>query len=243
MYLHDELKQIGLSKSEITVYLYLLEEGLATPPQIAVGTGIARTNCYNILLVLKEKGLIEEEHKGKRKAYIASDPEALLRTLEKKKEAVERLLPDLRGLYTLQKNKPKIRFYEGWEQVKEIYLQTLNAKEIFAIGSTKHLHSVDEKFLQKFFTEIKIREIILNDILNSDSGEEIAKQTKELLKGYYDVRVLPRNIENFKTDILIWEDNIALITLEEPIFGTVLTNKLLAETFRIIFNVMKEGIH
>lgn len=243
MYLHNELKQIGLNKSEITVYLYLLEEGLATPPQIAKGTGIARTNCYNILLVLKEKGLIEEERKGKRKAYIASDPEALLRTLEKKKEAVERLLPDLRGLYTLQKNKPKIHFYEGWEQVKEIYLQTLRAKEIFAIGSTKHLHSVDEKFLQKFFEEIKIREIILNDILNSDSGEKIAKQTKELLKGYYDVRVLPKNIENFKTDILIWDDNIALITLEEPIFGTVLTNKLLAETFRIIFNVMKEGIH
>jgi sugar-specific transcriptional regulator TrmB len=243
MYLHNELKQIGLNKSEITVYLYLLEEGLSSPPHIAKGTGIARTNCYNILLILKEKGLVEEHQAGKRKAYISSDPEALLRTLEKKKEAVERLLPDLRGLYTLQKNKPKIRFYEGWEQVKEIYLQTLNAKEIFAIGSTKHLHLVDEKFLQKFFTEIKTREIILNDILNSDSGEEIAKQTKELLKGYYDVRVLPRNIENFKTDILIWEDNIALITLEEPIFGTVLTNKLLAETFRIIFNIMKQGIH
>src|SRR3989338_2234466 len=237
MPLQDDLRLIGLNKSEITVYLHLLEQGLSTPPQLATGTGIARTNCYNILQVLKEKGLIEEHQNGKRKAYIASDPEALLRNLEKKKEAVERLLPDLRGLYTLQKNKPKITFYDGWEQVKEIYWQLFQAQEVFAIGSTKHLNELQSEFLKKLFEGLKEREIVLHDILSFESGTQVAQETKNILKGFYDYSVVPKEFQNFKTDILIWNNNIALITLEEPIFGTILTNPLLAETFRIIFKV------
>ena len=45
----DDLQQLDLTKSEVAVYLSLLESGLSIPPQIATATGIARTNCYNIL--------------------------------------------------------------------------------------------------------------------------------------------------------------------------------------------------
>lgn len=242
MTLHEELKILGLNKSEITVYLYLLEEGLSSPPHIAKGTGIARTNCYNILESLKERGLTEEHQKGKRKAYIASDPEALLRSLEKKKEAVERLLPDLRGLYTLQKNKPKIKFYEGWEQVKELYWQCLNTQELYTIGTTKHIDVIEKAFLQKFVQEIKKRGIIHYDIVSAESEGESTQQIKDILKGSYDYRVMPKEFPSFHTDIVIWGDNVALVTLQEPIFGTVLSNKLLANTFRTIFKVMKRGL-
>ena len=73
--------------------------------------------------------------------------------------------------------------------------------------------------------------------------ETLYELSKEVLKGYYEAKILPPNYSEFKTDVLIWNDNVALITLEEPIFGTVLKNKLLAQTFKIIFTVMKEGIH
>ncbi len=242
MNLQNELKKIGLSKSEIIVYLFLLEEGLSTPPQIPSGTRIARTNCYNILVSLKQKGLIEPQQRQKRKAYLATDPQSLMQSIEKKKEIIEQILPDLRSIHTYQKNKPKIKFYEGWEEVKEIYRNSLQAKEIFAIGSTNGISDIDKKFFDTYRTQIKENKIVYHDILSNSSRGDI-QVTKELLKGYYDVTIMPTRYKNFQTDILIWEDNIALITLEEPIFGTVLTNKLLAETFRIIFNVMKEGIH
>lgn len=242
MDLHEELKNFGMNKSQITIYLYLLEEGLSTPPQIAHGTGITRTNCYNILQSLRKDGLLEEHQKGKRKAYLVCDPEALIRNLQQKTETVERILPDLRGLYTLQKNKPKIKFYEGWDQVKEIYLQTLGAKEIYSIGSTKHLKEIDLTFFQKYIQLVKEKGIVVHDIISSTSQEHALMDTRDILKGYYDAKVLPKQYSNFQTDILIWGDNIALITLEEPIFGTVLTNKFLAETFRIIFKVMKDNL-
>ncbi len=84
MHISKELKKIGLTRSEIDIYIYLLGQGLSSPPAIAKATGIARTNCYNVLQRLKEKALIREQEKGKRKAYIPLDPEALLLSLDEK---------------------------------------------------------------------------------------------------------------------------------------------------------------
>ena len=238
MDLSTQLQQIGLHKSEITTYLYLLESGISTPPQIASGTKIARTNTYNILQSLKDKGLILEQEKGKRKAYLASDPEAILRSIEQKKEAIERILPDLRGLYTVQKNKPKIRFYEGFEQVKEIYWQATNTDKLLALGSTKIITDKDPAFFEAFTKELKKKGVFLQDLISNPSKKIGSEHTKEILKGMYDYHLLPEKYQDFPTDILIWNDNIALITLKKPIFGTVITNPLLAQTFRIIFDII-----
>lgn len=242
MTIEDQLKKLNLTKSESKVYIYLLEQGLSTPPQIARGTGIARTNSYNILAKLKDDGLIEEQERGKRKAYIASDPEALLRAIQKKKEAVERLLPDLRALYTVQKNKPKIRFYDGFEQVKEIYWQATNTDKLLALGSTKHLTDKDPNFFRKFEQALKDKKVFLQDLITKPSEKIGVEETKQILKGMYDFQLLPEKYTDFPTDILVWNNNIALITLTDPIFGTVITSDLLAQTFRYIFEMVREGI-
>ena len=72
------LKSIGLKRNEINIYLYLLESGVSTHPQIAQGTHIARTHCYNILRSLQNKHLVSSQKRGKRMAYIARTPKALL---------------------------------------------------------------------------------------------------------------------------------------------------------------------
>lgn len=242
MALAEQLKELNLTKSEIKVYLYLLEQGLATPPQIAQGTGIARTNCYNILAALKDNGLIAEQIKGSRKAYLASDPEALLRSIQKKKEVVERLLPDLRALHTTQKNKPTIHFYDGFEQVKEIYWQATNTEKLLALGSTKQLAERDADFFRDFEKALKSKNVILQDLITNQSQPVGIKETREILKGLYDFRTLPAKYSDFPTDILVWNNNVALITLRDPVFGTVITNDLLAQTFRFIFEMVWEGV-
>ncbi|MDO8509851.1 MAG: helix-turn-helix domain-containing protein [bacterium] len=242
MDIYTQLKEAGLLRSESTIYLYLLENGLTSPPQIAKGTKIARTNCYHILHNLKERGLIEQQTRGKHKAYLASDPEAITRSLERKKETFNRLLPDLRAIYTTQKNKPKIRFYDGIEQIKEIYLQTLSSKEIFGIGSSKQLSDIAPEFYVKYLEEIKNRGIFFHDILSNPSKEKSGPQMQSILKGFYDLRYLPSKNQDLTTDILIWEDNIALLSLEEPVFGTILTNQSLTKTFKIVFQNLYDGL-
>ena len=234
MDISEQLKTLDLTKSEIVVYLRLLEFGISTPPQIAKITGIARTNCYNILKALKEKGLIEEQEDGKRKAYFTRDPQALLDALDKKKRAMELLLPDLRALHVTQKNKPKIRFFEGWEAVKEIYNEATRSTEILAIGSTKRLVDLDANFFAQFERTLKERGIILHDILTLSSREVAERTTKPVLKGLYDYVYFPSGAEDMPTDILVWDDSVALMALEAPIFGTVVTSPHIAQSFRVI---------
>ncbi len=238
MDIKQELQKIGLHKSEIIVYLFLLENGLSTPPQIARGTGIARTNCYNILQELKIKDLAEEQTKGKRKAYLASDPGALLRSLEFQKNTLEKVIPDIRALYSAQKNKPKIKFFEGQEQIKEIYLQSLSAKKIMGIGSTKSLSDLMPEFYTFYTAKLKEKNIVFEDILSSSSKLKGAPEQIQTLKGLYDAKFLSEKYRDFPTDILIWDDNIAFVNLVEPVFGTILNNKQLAQTFKIIFEVV-----
>jgi len=233
----NELKKVGLYKSESTVYLYLLENGISTPPQISKGTKIARTNCYNILRSLKDKGLIQEQKRANRKAYLANDPKSLLGSLEKRKQTLRQIIPDLQAFYTAQKNKPKIIFFDGWHEVKEIYSKTLEAKVIFGIGSSKNLMEVDKKFFEQWHKKLKQKNIVLYDILDSASQKKAIGESQMILKGLYNVKLLPGQ-EEVTTDVFIWNNKIGIISLQDPIFGTVLESENVSATLKIIFNCL-----
>lgn len=240
--MHDQLQQLGLTKNEIAIYLFLLQHGISTPPQIAKGTGIARANCYAILQSLEQQHLISEQINGKRKAFIADDPSALFHRLQERTQMVENLLPDLRALHTTHEHKPTIRFYEGFDAVKEIYFMTLSSKEVFGIGSTHALEKLNAEFYRKWLHEVKKNGIVFHDILSHDSGASAAPAMKEALKGLYDFQLIPDRYSHFSTDILIWDNHIALLTLEKPIFGTVMTSAPLAAMFKVLFHVMWDGM-
>lgn len=238
---HEQLKEVGLHESEIAVYLYLLEQGISTPPQVARGTGIARTHCYGILRALRDAQLVEEQSKGRRKAYLASDPAALLRALERKREALTRVLPDLRARYTTRKNKPKIRFADGVAEVQEIYRQTLEAKEIYGIGSTAQFQRAHPEFFHEYQRLLKERGIVFYDIL-SHASAKTSESLRDMLGGLYDAKLLPKDYGELQTEILIWDDSVAIIVLEEPVFGTILTSTPLAATFKTLFKVMRDRL-
>lgn len=236
--IEQSLHNIGLTQNETKLYLYVLENGISTPPQIAKGLHLARPNCYDVLRRLLEKGLIEEQRHGKRKAYLASDPATLLRNWERKRDVLNDIVPDLRALYSTQKNKPKIRFYDGFEQVKQIYDQTLSAQEIFGIASTEQIMSHDPQFFKRYLKKIQERNIIFHDILTSASTKTAGPQMKTVLRGLYEMKFLPKNYEDVPVDILLWDDNIALINISEPAFGTVLTSSNIVKLFQILFDVI-----
>ena len=63
----NQLKELGLSKGQISVYSAVLELGISSLNKIQEKTGIERRNIYDILNKLIEKGLISYTvEKGKR---------------------------------------------------------------------------------------------------------------------------------------------------------------------------------
>ena len=225
MQIQQKLKQIGLNASESAVYVYLLKNGLSTPPQIAKGTSIARSNTYHILRGLQEKGLIRRQKNRRRFAYMAKNPESLLAQAENIKNATEELLPELRALRRTHANKPSIQFYDGWNEVREIYNASLETESIYAIGSIRKLNDISEEFFTEYQNQLKKRHIIMHDILTANS-RELGEKEKQILAPLYDVRYLNARHGDLPTDMLVWNDNVALISQEEPIFGRAIkTNK------------------
>ena len=239
MDISPSLRDLGLNASDVRVYLHLLDHGMSTPPQIAKSTGIQRTHCYNILRELGRRGLVDEQRgKGKRMLYLARDPASLFTSVEHQREIIERILPDLRARYTLHEHKPKIQFFEGRSQIQEVYRQSLLAKEIFGIGSTHQMQQGMPEFYEWYQKEIKKRQIVYHDILTHASGHKTAPTIKALLKGLYDLKLLSLREGDAPMDILVWDDHVGLISHEEPIYGTVITNTAVAKMMRLIFNAL-----
>jgi len=236
--INDRLRQLGLLENEIKVYLYLLEQGLSSPPQIARGTKISRPNLYGLLQSLKEKSLVTEQKHGQRKTYLAADPSILVHTLESRTEAMKQVLPDLRALFASQKNKPQIKFFEGAEQVKEIFYEMLEAKSVLGVSSTKKLYDTfGWDFFKTYIPKMRERGIFLKDILTQDSINTSARVPISVLKSMYETRLLPKNIDSIPVDVLIWDDKVALISVEQPVFGTLIKNTAIAEIMKIMFDL------
>lgn len=102
MELVDSLISLGLSDSEAKVYLHLLKNNNCTATEIAKSTGISRTQTYQVIDNLLKSNMCIEQL-GSVKKYMAVDPKkvttSIQNTLEKKRELLESLTPQLSALF------------------------------------------------------------------------------------------------------------------------------------------------
>ncbi|MGN0483559.1 MAG: TrmB family transcriptional regulator [Lachnospiraceae bacterium] len=92
----EELMSFGLTRQEATVYLALCRYGTMSGYEVAKQTGISRSNAYNALAGLTDKGAAFED-KGTVVRYAPVDAEEFcnskLRILEKKKVQLVKSIP------------------------------------------------------------------------------------------------------------------------------------------------------
>src|SRR3989338_10263479 len=104
------LEQVGLTGNETKVYLALLDLGSALAGEITKKCGVNRTNVYDALDRLMEKGLASFVIQANRKYFEATPAERIIDHLEEqekeinnKKEAVQSILRDLEARRKLGK--------------------------------------------------------------------------------------------------------------------------------------------
>src|SRR4030042_972730 len=127
----DTLKNIGLSEAEVAIYDCLLNNGGQTAGQIIAITKLKRGDCYNKIYDLKEKGLILESEKNKKKFFELESPEKIERYIgnrvevfEQSQKEIQSIMPNIISSYNLAYHKPGVKFFEGEEGMAKLKLQT-----------------------------------------------------------------------------------------------------------------------
>lgn len=152
------LGEYGLEKTEIAVYLFLLENQDKPAYIIAKETSIPRTTVYKTAEILTKKGLVSSWIKNGVKHFSAENPETLRRNLDDKKTQIEHIMPELKNMFSSLSVHPSAKLYEGKDGVKQVFeymLDTIKTKKLKRIYAYTD-HKLTEQF-PKYFKSWRTR--------------------------------------------------------------------------------------
>lgn len=219
------LQGLGLGEKEAGVYIALLEMGRGTVAQIARKAGLNRTTGYDILDSLVNKGLVNISGKEPKSEYAAEPPEAVVvylkkevGTAEERISKAETLLPELRAIATTQ-NRPRIKFYEGADGLKNVYEDTLSSTEpIRAYANVDDMHKGLPNYFPAYYKRragkgIAIRAIVPKTPIGIERGAHDVEEKREIAfvspdKYYFSPEI---NIYDNKVMIASWKEKLGVI--------------------------------
>jgi HTH-type transcriptional regulator, sugar sensing transcriptional regulator len=232
----DALAECGLTSNESRLYLALLESGTATAVEISRKSKIHRVNVYDLLERLMGKGLISCVVRGYKKIYRVSDPEQLMRLVEKKREILGEAMPGLKAGFKARKSKEQVYNFFGPEGVMRAYFMMLDQKEmIYGIGGS----GLNRRFL-KHRHELWNKERLRRKIRMKVLYYEFTRREKDV--GWQDstvsVRFLPDKYKTMGMIDVCGSLVVNLLPVEGDIMAIVIENKVLADTYRQLFRFM-----
>lgn len=240
--LKNDLQNIGLNDKEARIYLACLELGPTNIQNIAEKADIKRSTVYEILESLKEKGLMHVTTKGKRKLYLASEPENLLETIKEREKLLKEILPQLKSINNVGFAKPKITFYEGREGLRDIYMEALksstnNADWISPMKSV--LETVGTEWMEHY-VELKvkknywIRSIHVSDLVIDSYKYQDPTTFKKTLR---DVKFSPKGI-NIPNAIGIYDNKVAILSSRKEGFGFIIESEDYAQSMKELYKLL-----
>lgn len=240
MQLQDILQTIGFKDKKQKVYLACLELGQANAQKIAKAAGVERTSVYALLDALKQEGLISATVKRKTKYFIPEPPQKLIDGWQNKVKALEKALPLFLSIYNTSNIKPKIRFYEDREGIKEIFKDTLNCqeKQLRNLSSAKDILELLGKTFIAHYIDQRVEKGVKIKSLRPHGKEPdywyLKADNKEVLRTS---RFLPKGI-SFNVVCLIYDNKVAVISSKKESFGFVIESREFSDLMKILYDLI-----
>lgn len=237
-----QLTSLGFSAREARVYLALLELGPSTTTDIARKASINRTTAYPILESLANDGLINFIGQSKIQKFAAESPEKVISFLEEKvrqnQENLKRaqsLLPELLSVFNVG-GKPKVKYYEGINQIREAFEDTLTTKGellAYAVG-TDAFDALGEEYFKNYFKKRTARNITVRCIAPDDSdSKDITRNDTEELR---ETVLVPHDQFYFSTETNIYNNNILTVSWREK-FAVIIESEEIASAQKKMFEL------
>lgn len=240
----DKLKNLGLSDNEARVYMAMLELGSGTVLEISAKAGVNRPTTYVQIESLKKMGLVSTQTKGKKQLFIPESPDQLeflidreRKAIEEKKKELEQALPELVNIFNLSGEKPQIRSFEGKEGMMKMQDEFLKSKtkEVVGFTSTDGILKIFPDHVKNYASRRVQKGIHARTIYTDSRGAILKRNDEEMLR---EAKYVSPDKFPFKSDISIYDDNIAISAMEGKAVGVLITHKELASSFKALFNLL-----
>jgi sugar-specific transcriptional regulator TrmB len=232
----SELKQLGLTANESSVYIASLRVGNARVSRIASEANLPKSTTNDTLETLLSKGLVSRYQHKNRFYFTAADPGVLNSWFERKQSLLTNLLPKLYATQRTAAQQPSIRTYfdkDGFYTVEREILA--EAKEILIISPAKDLDELLPDHFSKFMVR-RLKRRIPARILIEDSP--IAEYVQALDKtAIHQTRVLRPPVP-FESLMLIWNNKVATVSLDTQVTIVIQENKNVTQMITSLFELL-----
>lgn len=230
------LSDLGLNDKEAKTYVAILELGSATIKPIANRAGLKRTSLYYFIDRLVALGLIAQTEIRGRMHYQALPPSRLVDLQRERLQQVEHALPEFMSIFNLVKDKPRISYYEGSEQIKQLLWEEPRCKqELLGIWSGQDIMDlVGERELAAIdkarrANNIKVRVV---RVRHKDEPFKLFQEGPGLNR---ELRYAPEDID-FATSLTIYDTGkVSFVTSKKEGFGILIESPEIYTMMKILF--------
>jgi len=244
MELTPYLTQLGLDAKEIALYEVCLELGESPIMPITRKVKLPRSTVYHMLEKLADIGVLSIIPGSTRRIYLPQSPRGILQLLKKHRQEIDKqinsldiALPELSEKYGLSRFQPKIKFYHGRDEIREIYESILDepVNEFFLISEISKIVAVVGYEWLNAWIERRVAHGMRSKaiyIREPATPNDLIHTTNRLSKRV--IRFAPADFTT-PTHIMVFGDTVALITTAEEDLGVVISSRDLATTMRNMF--------
>ena len=239
--IHEILIKSGLSENETKVFLVLLELGRGTVTQITRKAGLNRTTGYDILDNLSTKGLVSISGKEPKQEYLAESPDKIVSLLEKeineKSEQLKKIksvLPEMKSLHNVA-GRPRVRFYEGIQGLKDVYEDTLTShEEIRAYANVNEMHKALPNYFPEYYKRRTQKDIFIRAIF--PANEAGLHRSKEDKNENRESAIVPEDKYYFSPEINIYDNKVMIASWREQL-GIIIESEEISDAMKKAFEL------
>lgn len=243
----ESLREIGLTDSEIKVYIALLELKDATRSPIVAKSQISGSKVYDVLGRLQEKGLVSIYTKNKVKHFKAINPKQILSYLEEKKEHInsaeqdiEKILPTLTQLFLEGSVEQEVELMTGLKGLDIIFREQVDmlsaGENCYVIGGTR---GSDEDNILAFFERVHLwrekKKINTKMLLNDHQISSTEKHYPTKTFPYSETRYIKHSSP---VAINIWTDRTAILIFGKKTSAIYIKSQEVANSFIDYFSIL-----
>lgn len=230
------LSSIGFSKNEILIYFFLLREPASSALYISKKINVHRTNVYDSLRSLIEKGFVYTVTKNEKREYSALPMEKLSDYFKGKEVELKEEISKVKISPLRETDNESISFHRGAFALKSILYDFIREKKPMKLYDyTKELEDLlGEAFIKDYFREI-LKNKTETKIIFSGSGVKSAGKIKR--DKIISIRRLVSK-ESSKVFRLSCGNMFVIGVLMNPVFCIMFKNDLLAGNFDDMFDLL-----